>query len=344
LIICCLSLTLRSRSAEASKLSDSSSESKNQSLNAAPVPDIPNKLGSIDKNAGAATKAKRNKCTADRMARLAEIRGKSKPVASSSKSGAVKDLPVLPSSKALKVGSAKAKDSKHDRKLLLTAQMREKAAAGLKAHVPAKLPTSSKLTSSSQQQSEPAKAPSSAAKVAKAPSSATKVAASATTIVAVAASAQSQSAPKITASPLKALQMKQVAPASSAKSAKPSSKKKDAPRPDVLSPMSTYEMSDREQSDTDDDSDSESHHHRQKKKVPKWAQKQNLLPALENQYANRDGRLDPETIFPPVTTCNLEDIFDQKKRRYIRRTSSANWSKDGVTVNEIVAYKRTMGY
>lgn len=329
---------MNSHSVEQSKSSESSSEPKNQSLNAAPVPAIPKqKLGSIDKNAGAATKAKRNKCTADRMARLAEIRGKSKPIASTSKSGAVKDLPVLSSSKALKLGSAKAKDSKNDRKLLLTAQMREKAAAGMKSHVPAaaKAPSSSKpvatkIASSSskpvaphhQQQSETARA------------DATSATSSARPIVA--ASSQSQSAPKITASPKVVVQVKK-AMASSSK------KKKVAPRPDVLSPMSTYEMSDREQSDTDD-SDSESHHHRQKKKVPKWAQKHNLLPALEKQYANLDGRLDPETIFPPVATCNLEDIFDQKKSRYKRRTSSANWSKDGVTVNEIVAYKRTMGY
>ena len=76
--------------------------------------------------------------------------------------------------------------------------------------------------------------------------------------------------------------------------------------------------------------------------LPKWAQKHNLLPALERQYAG--NRLDPDTIFAPVKTCNLEAIFDQKKTRYNRRTSSANWAKDGVSANEIVAYKRTMGF
>jgi hypothetical protein len=174
-----------------------------------------------------------------------------------------------------------------------------------------------------------------AASATKTPASATKTATT---------SIQSQSVPKITASPSVVAQMKQVASASASKPVKASSsKKKFTARPDVLSPMSTYEMSDREHSDSDD-SESEDHHHQPKKKVPTWAQKQNLLPALEAQYANRDGRLDPETIFPPVATCNLEDIFDQKKSRFNRRTSSANWSKDGVTINEIVAYKRTMGY
>lgn len=316
----------------------SSSETKNDSLSAAAAPTIPNKLGTVDKNAGAATKSKRDKAAAERAKRLAEIRGKSKPVEGVSKSGATSDLPVLSSSKTLKLGVAKAKDGKPERKILLNAQMREKA--GLKAPTlaAASAPLSSKLNSTSQKPSELATS------VAKAPPTSNTTT---TTTVAASAQSQSQSAPKITASPSLVKQMKQVASLSTAKSAKASSSKKKkksaAPRQDVLSPMSTYEMSDREQSDTDD-SESESHHHRKKKKVPTWAQKQNLLPALEAQYANRDGRLDPETIFPPVTTCSLEDIFDQKKSRFKQRTSSANWAKDGVSHTEIVAFKRTMGY
>ena len=316
-----------------SKQSDSSSKPKTPAMNVASVPALPNKLGSFDKNVGAATKEKRNKCTADRMARLAEIRGKSKPVASS-KSGAVKDLPVLSSSMALKL--TKAKDTKCDRKVLLAAQMREKA-TGLKTQQLSSKVLSSSKPNATQLQNESAKAPSSEAAAVEALSaSATMAPASEMQTTSV----EMQSVPKITASPSVVDQMKQIT--STVKPAKASSlKKKSGARPDVLSPMSTYEMSDRDQSDSDD---SETESRRQKKKVPTWAQKQNLLPALEAQYANRDGRLDPETIFPPVMTCNLEDIFDQKKSRYNRRTSSANWSKDGVTMNEIVAYKRTMGY
>jgi hypothetical protein len=100
------------------------------------VPSVPSKLN----NAGAATKEKRNKAAADRMARLAEIRGKSKPVAGS-KSVAVNELPALSASKILHLGSAK--DSKSDRKGLLTAQMREKAAAGLKMQKSSKVVASS---------------------------------------------------------------------------------------------------------------------------------------------------------------------------------------------------------
>ena len=40
----------------------------------------------------------------------------------------------------------------------------------------------------------------------------------------------------------------------------------------------------------------------------------------------------------------MEDIFQQKKMRYQRRTSSGNWSKDEITVSEKITYKRDMGY
>ena len=275
---------------------------------------------------------KRDQVKAARTKRLEDIRGKSKPIPGVSKATA-SGLPALSSSsKALKLGSAKTKEAgKTDRKLQLATQMREKAKA-LGA-----VPLSSTLGATSKQSSALPSKPVT-----------TVVKATTTSVLTVAAAAHSQSTSvsKITASPSLVKQMKQVAASQSVtKSVKASSskKKKSAHRPDILSPMSTYEMSDREQSDTDD-SESESYKHRQRKKVPSWAQKQKLLPALERQYANSDGRLDPETIFPPVLTCNLDDIFDQKKSRYRQRTSSANWSKDGVSHTEIVAYKRTMGY
>jgi hypothetical protein len=293
------------------------------------VPSIHSKLGSFDKNAGATTKDKMHKLKADREKRLADLRGKSKPAPSVSKS-TVSDLPALSSSKAFKLGSAKANDVKADRKLQLNAQMREKAKARGTVPLSSTLGTTSKLS-----------------KAVKPSSSSVKPAVTGVLTVAATAYSQSKSASKITASPSLVKEMKQLSSQSTAKSAKPSASgsknKAPAPRPDVLSPMSTYEMSDREQSDTDD-SESESYQHRKRKNVPSWAQKAKLLPALERQYGNRDGQLDPETIFPPVMTCNLDDIFDQKKSRYRQRTSSANWSKDGVTHTEIVAYKRTMGY
>jgi hypothetical protein len=110
-------------------------------------------------------------------------------------------------------------------------------------------------------------------------------------------------------------------------------------------PMETYEISDREDSDTDD-SDSEAENDKQKKKIPSWAQKTNLVPALEQQYKGRiDGRrVDPDDIFPEVQSCDLEAIFGNKKAKYRSRTSSGNWTKDRVTVAEKLVYKRDMGF
>ena len=145
----------------------------------------------------------------------------------------------------------------------------------------------------------------------------------------------------------------------------------------VQSPMDTYEISDREDSDTDESDDSDDENEKQKKKVcwnleleslvqcvrrkanfccpsrhffkfqiPTWAKRENLLPALEKQYTGgAKGKLcDPDEIFPEVQTCDLEAIFEKKKGRYTRRTSSGNWTKDRVTVEEKLVYKRTMGF
>lgn len=79
--------------------------------------------------------------------------------------------------------------------------------------------------------------------------------------------------------------------------------------------------------------------------VPTWAQKNNIIKALEKQFSTDHAKkADPDVIFGEVRTCNLEEIFDQKKLRYQRRTSSGNWNQDRVTVMEKLTYKRTMGY
>jgi Inner centromere protein, ARK binding region len=78
--------------------------------------------------------------------------------------------------------------------------------------------------------------------------------------------------------------------------------------------------------------------------VPDWAQRQNLLPALEKQFAEGPDRCDPDEIFCEVQTCDLQAIFNSKRSRYIRRTSSGNWTKDKVTAMEKLSYKRAMGY
>jgi hypothetical protein len=111
---------------------------------------------------------------------------------------------------------------------------------------------------------------------------------------------------------------------------------------DILSPLDTYELSDREASDSD--SDSEDGSQKPKKRVPVWAQRANLIPALDHQYARTGSRTDPDIIFGEVQTCDLQAIFDQKKARYQRRTSSGNWNQDRASAAEKLTYKRNMGY
>mmetsp|Transcript_37029 Transcript_37029/g.66647 ORF Transcript_37029/g.66647 Transcript_37029/m.66647 type:complete len:622 (+) Transcript_37029:243-2108(+) len=129
--------------------------------------------------------------------------------------------------------------------------------------------------------------------------------------------------------------------------AKPEVAKPEAAKPEEkpLSPMQTYEMSDREEeSDSESESDDEYEKPGPKKNIPEWAQKANLHRALERQFADGPDRQDPDKIFGEVITCNLEEIFDKKKSRYQRRTSSGNWTKDHVTLAEKLTYKRVMGY
>mmetsp|Transcript_45738 Transcript_45738/g.51577 ORF Transcript_45738/g.51577 Transcript_45738/m.51577 type:complete len:662 (-) Transcript_45738:158-2143(-) len=114
----------------------------------------------------------------------------------------------------------------------------------------------------------------------------------------------------------------------------------------LMSPMDTYEISDREDSDTDD-SDSDSENEKQKKKIPTWAMRANLYPALEEQYNGRIGsrKVDPDDIFPEVQSCNLEAIFGTKKAKtYRSRASSGNWAQDKVSAAEKLLYKREMGF
>jgi Inner centromere protein, ARK binding region len=114
----------------------------------------------------------------------------------------------------------------------------------------------------------------------------------------------------------------------------------------VQSPMDTYEISDREGSDSDD-SDSEAENDKQKKRIPTWALRQNLVPALEEQYNGKvDGkRVDPDDIFPEVQSCDLVAIFGNKKAdKYRSRNSSGNWIRDKVTAAEKLVYKRDMGF
>lgn len=120
-------------------------------------------------------------------------------------------------------------------------------------------------------------------------------------------------------------------------------KVKEYQAPLILSPMSTYEISDKEEdSESDCESDDEYYNKKPKKKIPSWASRDNLNPQVETQF--QLGGIDPDEIFGEVETCNLQEIFSRKKSRYIKRTSSGNWCRDRATAAEKRAYKRNMQY
>ena len=58
------------------------------------------------------------------------------------------------------------------------------------------------------------------------------------------------------------------------------------------------------------------------------------------------NKLDPDRLFGEILTCNLDEIFGdvKKKSRYKKRRSSGDWTKDHVTLEEKIKYKKEMGY
>lgn len=116
----------------------------------------------------------------------------------------------------------------------------------------------------------------------------------------------------------------------------------EQPEQKVMSPMDNYEMSDREESDSGEESDE--NESSPKKKIPKWAQKSNLLPALERQFLEGPHKIDPDSIFHEVSSCDLVAIFGEKKQKYSQRKSTGDWRKDRVTRSEIITYKKKMGF
>lgn len=70
---------------------------------------------------------------------------------------------------------------------------------------------------------------------------------------------------------------------------------------------------------SDDSTDDES---APKKRIPSWAQGLSLQQAIMKQYFNPP---DLDSFFGAIKAVKLEEIFDKKKPRYFKRTSSAVW-------------------
>ena len=259
---------------------------------------------------------------AARKARLAELRAKSKPVTVAKTDGGSGSLTVaaapLPSAAKAKALST-AEKQKEEKRKLLAAQMREKHFAE---------------TAAAKKQEETTDATTATTKPEAA--SATKTAAAAPVIPAM---SSTPSQPVQQANQQQPHSQKQQQQQQRVKSKTPPQQK--TTRPDIMSPMDTYEMSDREEDSSDYDSEEEA---KPKKRIPRWARKENLIPALERQFLDGPHRMDPDSIFPEVSTCDLESIFANKKARYKKRTSSANWAKDTVTAAEKLVYSRAMGF
>lgn len=120
-------------------------------------------------------------------------------------------------------------------------------------------------------------------------------------------------------------------------------------------PRDEYIIKPRDDSDDDSASDStedgqEEGEGGEKKKpyIPEWAKGELLKKALEKQFGLHGGLpVDPDSIFPEVQTCSLEEIFGRREgltRKYANRTSSAHWDHDQLTLVEKRTYRAHMRY
>ena len=81
---------------------------------------------------------------------------------------------------------------------------------------------------------------------------------------------------------------------------------------------------------------------KKKTSVPDWAHGDNLKAALEDQHRPDRLAVFERAFGDDMNTCSLEDIFRTHKKRFTRRTSSANWAQDRLTDKEKQAYTRSL--
>ena len=113
------------------------------------------------------------------------------------------------------------------------------------------------------------------------------------------------------------------------------------PAPEVpRTSMDTYRLS--LESDCGEDEEQEMRR-RVGKRIPNWASGSGL-----KEQILRSTQLDPDLIFAPVTTCDLNEIFGPSLANTEvatrKRTSSRDWRNDHFTVEEELTYKQSMGF
>ena len=91
---------------------------------------------------------------------------------------------------------------------------------------------------------------------------------------------------------------------------------------------------DSEYSDSDDED-----RPRSGKDAPAWAQSPEIRSALRSQEMHN-----PDDIFGRMKPLSMEEVFRARAGKFRARTSSANWTHDGVTPQEEVAYAGRMGW
>ncbi len=109
-----------------------------------------------------------------------------------------------------------------------------------------------------------------------------------------------------------------------------------------------YKIEDREDSaGSDSGTDDEDENKSKQNRIPEWARGVQLKEQLERQYGlHGHASMDPDVIFPEVVSCSLEEIFGAnmgKSGAYSKRSSSAHWDADELTLVERRTYRTQMG-
>ncbi|CED82673.1 Inner centromere protein, ARK-binding domain [Phaffia rhodozyma] len=89
-----------------------------------------------------------------------------------------------------------------------------------------------------------------------------------------------------------------------------------------------------EYSDSEDEDRAQKH-----AQFPVWTTSPSMKAALKEQET-----FNPDDIFGPMKPLAMEEVFRVKASKFRPRSSSANWSKDGITAREEAEYAKKMGF